>query len=162
MKHLPLYMQSVDHIHRIFYDGDEEDRACSHFEITYVGSWTSKPDPTGENEVVVKICTITPAETQRAVAGIPAADGSMNHMVKVTRDWDPAFEELVSLASLDPDVEPEVVTETVTFSIVKSASDFAAAKGVKASLHEALCQGLHELDADALSWLTENVVSVDS
>ena len=40
--------------------------------------------------------------------------------------------------------------------------NFGEAKGLRASLHEALCQGIHEGSEDAMGWLEDSVENVGS
>lgn len=52
-------------------------------------------------------------------------------------------------------------TKTVTIKFEIENALFEDCKNSRLSLHEALCKAIHELDADAMNWLQDNVVDVD-
>lgn len=45
--------------------------------------------------------------------------------------------------------------QTMTFELVPAPAPY------KGGLHEALCKAIHELDCEAINWLTDNVLSIE-
>ena len=49
---------------------------------------------------------------------------------------------------------------TIKFELSEKAALFGEAADLKDSLHEALCQAIHEQDPEAIKWLSDNVVDI--
>lgn len=57
-------------------------------------------------------------------------------------------------------IEDNNMKITITFELDPNTTNFGRCEEPTTSLHEAICQAVHEANEDALDWLVNNVVDV--